>query len=216
MSDERDLPSLARLGDELRAAAERELGRGPAAPPPRRGRRLAAALAALLLAAAAAAGAVELISVGEPVKENREVPAEVEPSRGDDRALSVVAPDPAGGLSWGARAFKSSSGAPCILVGQRRGGRLGAVIGGRFQPYRSAGAAVCGRYGRSGLFVQVSLFNEPERRTVIYGRARSGISRVVVRVRRQRRVVPVAVDGAFLVVRRGRVERRAVAVTRGR
>lgn len=214
MKDDSELPSLSKLGKELRVAAERELQPRTHARTRRYGRRLSTALAAIMVLAVAGAGAVEIISVGEPAKENRELPTGLAPDRGARDALSVVAADPelGSGLSWGARAFTSSGGEDCVLVGLRRGRQLGVVRGGRFEPYRRGGPAVCGRYGKDDHFSQVSVFTEPRVRAVVYGRARRGVDRIVIRAGETSRAIRPSNDGSFLAVFDGRIDRSELTV----
>lgn len=217
MSKNARLPSLDKLGKELRMAAEREMRGAPSAQqrPPRRSRRILIALVGASLLAAGAAGAGELLSTGEPDTAKRQLPENVDPARAGDEA-AVVVRDPETSVEFAARAFTTPDGARCVLVGQRKGGTLGIVRDDEFVPYGSTGGSgVCAPFGSDGVFVETSRFREPRLRTVVFGRARSGIEAVSVRVDGRRHRARTGPGGAFILlfdreVSRGNVSVRAV------
>jgi hypothetical protein len=108
---------------------------------PHRSRRVslfaAIGLGALLLAAAAFA-ATRLIGVGAPVSGSLEqhrasstgvgVPVPGARSHhGPARLLNISVPDPAGGLPWGMRIFRTTRGLVCVQIGRLLDGKLGVL-----------------------------------------------------------------------------------------
>lgn len=122
------------LGRELVRAARRLEAPGAAPGPLRswisRHLRALVASAALLLSGGAVAIAATGILSGSPVAP--EQPARPAfgngvPVRGADTAIIATAPDPAGGLPWGARVFHTTRGQVCIEVGRVQNGMLGEI-----------------------------------------------------------------------------------------
>jgi hypothetical protein len=88
-----------------------------------------------------------VILTGSPVPAPHESPTVGAglPVRGETRLLGVSTPDPAGGLPWGMRIFRTTRGLICVQIGRLDHGRLGelGVDGafgndGRFHPFPAA------------------------------------------------------------------------------
>jgi hypothetical protein len=152
---------------------------------------------AVLLGGAAAAGAADLISTGEPVKGVYEQPQRYQPANG--LQVSVKAHDEP--LPWGVAVYESNDGQQCAVAGQVRGVTLGELRGGTFHPYARGRAGVCGSLDR--LERTVSTIHRDDR-TVVYGRVRPGIQRLVAVADGKREVARTGVGGAFVFVFRGR------------
>ncbi|MBI5105341.1 MAG: hypothetical protein HZB46_10250 [Solirubrobacterales bacterium] len=165
------LPALHDVGDQLHAAARRDVAaRRRRRRDPRR--RLVLVLAALLVLAAAAAGTAELLSTGEPLPTQPDrMPRKYAPAARP--AVAVSAADPAGGLPWSAAVYTTRTGHDCVLVGRDDGGRLGLVRDGRFRPYQAGRPGFCGRLDLSPGFFAEGGIGEPGR-SIIAGRVRKG------------------------------------------
>jgi hypothetical protein len=115
-----ELPALAELRESLREAAVRDIA---ARKPRRRRRRGIALFAAVLLGGAAAAGAADLISSGEPVRNERAAGPRYDSS--GQLQLATIAKDKP--LPWGVQIYTSAGGKNCALVGRIRGAQLGRL-----------------------------------------------------------------------------------------
>ncbi len=190
-----ELPALAELRESLREAAARDV----AARRPRRWRRRGIGLlVAALFTGAAAAGAADLISSGEPVKEQ---PADQRYESPGDLKLAVEADDTP--LPWGVQVYTSSDGRTCALAGQVRGYSLGAIQKGVFHVYPKGRGGACGTLTNAqGGFISAAFGDD---RTAVYGRVGAGASSVTLVVDGDPRTVPTGPGGAFLAVYKGRV-----------
>lgn len=124
----------ATLQDQLRAAARRlEQPAGGAeglrAWLSRRINAWVLALVALLSGGAVALAATGILS-GAPVAPEHHPSATAGnglPVRGAQLGPAITVPDPAGGLPWGARIFRTTRGQACIQVGRVKAGQLGLL-----------------------------------------------------------------------------------------
>ena len=136
-------------------------------------------------------------------------PSDTTPEQRVAPATSVVstlrAADPESGLpAWTLRLARSETGLQCSTVGQVHEGAFGLVgLDGAFRALPEANADACGDPGT--LFgTRVFAARRAENvRTVVYGVAGAGVSRVTVTVAGGRpRTVPHTGDGAYLAVLR--------------
>ncbi len=192
-----ELPALAELRESLREAAARDI----AARKPRRWRRRGIGLlAAALVTGGAVAGAADLISSGEPVKEQ---PADKRYTSPDQPQIALTARDSP--LPWAVQVYTSPAGKTCALVGRLRGTRLGLLDAkGVFHAYPEGRGGACGTTtNKQGGFISGTT---REGRSVFYGRVRAGASSVTaVTSDGDSRTVEVGPGGAFLLVYRGSV-----------
>jgi hypothetical protein len=192
---EHQIPALTELRDDLREAARRDIA---ARAPRRRRRRALFAALGVLLGGAAVAGAADLISTGEPVAGVYRQPGRYQPANG--LQIAVKAHDEP--LAWGVTVYKSRDGQTCALAGRVRGVTLGELRGGTFHPYARGRAGVCGRLdGKAGHF-QDTLSGAD--RTVVYGRVRPGVPRMVAIAGGKRYTARTGKGGAFMFVFKGR------------
>jgi hypothetical protein len=203
-------PAMREFGEQLRTAAHRELGA-----PVRRHRRvsrrgLALALA-VIVASVGAATAAELISTGKPARDTRDLPARIKPNVSLP-TLALTARDPARRLPWGVATYATRDGHDCVLLGQANMGRLGEAVGATFRPYLADRPGVCGRLDAVPLFFAVAYSRDEPRRTLVFGRARGGVSTVTIGEPDTTHRVRTGPDGAFLAVLDGRVDNKAVSV----
>jgi hypothetical protein len=191
-----ELPALTELRESLREAAARDI----AARKPRRWRRRGIGLlAAFVVTGAAAAGAADLISSGEPAKEQ---PADPRYQPAVPPQIDTIAHDTP--LPWGVQVFESAEGKTCALAGQLRGASLGKVdAGGVFHSYPGKRGGACGTLtNKQGGFISFTFGKD---RTAIYGRVRAGASSVTVVVEGVPKTASVGPGGGFLFVYKGRV-----------
>jgi len=200
-----ELPALAELRESLREAAARDI----AARRPRRWRRRGIGL--LVVAAftgAAAAGAAELISSGEPVNDQR--PADARYDSSGQLQIALTASDKP--LPWGVQIYTSARGQKCVLMGRVRGAQLGKLDadGKTFHPYESGRQGACGNpENKDGYFRDIYPAAD---RSVIFGRARPGVKRLIFEADGKRYPARTGLGGAFLIVFRGSVNPPVVAV----
>ncbi len=143
-----------RLGDELDAAARRQLAGAVKSRRRRRSFGLLAAIVALPSLAATAWAASALISQGSPVAYQRGAPVSGTgvgtPVPASVRMLTASIEDPDGDLPWGLRSFRTTRGMACLQIGRVYEGKLG-VLGrdgsfgndGRFHELRPSIHAQC-------------------------------------------------------------------------
>lgn len=200
-----ELPALAELRESLREAAERDVAARAPARRRRRRRRTTGLIVALLLGGAAVAGAADLISSGDPVRDELEAAgAGLRPAAGV--TLSVKAADEP--LPWGVGIFTSKDGEECVLFGRQRGTQIGVLERGVFRPYKSDRGGACGRTdSKLGIFSDLT---EREGRTLIAGRAKPGARTVVAVVDGERYTARTGVGGAFIFVFKGSVSPSSV------
>jgi hypothetical protein len=192
-----ELPALIELRESLREAAVRDVA---ARRPRRRRRRGIAIFAVVLLGGAAAAGAADLISSGEPVKQNG---FDTRYQSNGQLRIDVKADDEP--LPWGVQAYTSTDGKTCALAGRVRAGvQLGLLDAkGVFHKYGAGHNGVCGSTEtKQGGYI-TALFRDG--RSVIYGRVRAGASSVTLVVDAEPKTFSVGPAGSFLAVYRGRV-----------
>jgi hypothetical protein len=191
-----ELPALAELRESLREAAARDI----AARKPHRWRRRGIGLfVTALFAGAAAAGAADLISSGEPVKEQ---PADPRYQPAVPPQIDAVAHDtPA---PWGVQVYESAEGKTCAIAGQIRGASLGKVDAqGVFHRYPDKRSGACGTLtNKQGGFISESFGVD---RTAVYGRVRAGASSVTLVVDGKPVPTTPGPGGGFVVVFKGRV-----------
>ena len=173
-------------------------------------RSLAIALAVLVVSVGAATAA-ELISIGEPARDVRDLPARMKPNAALP-TLSLTARDPARRLPWGVSTYTARDGRDCVLLGQANLDRLGEVIGARFHPYPADRPGVCGRLDAVPLFFAVGYSRDEPQRTLVFGRARGGIGAVSIAEPDVTHHVKTGPGGAFLAVLDGRVDNKGVGV----
>jgi hypothetical protein len=193
------------LRESLREAAARDV----AARKPHRWRRRGIALfAAVLLGGAAAAGAADLISSGEPVKD--ETVANPRYNSSGQLQLATVAEDKP--LPWGVQIYTSAEGEECVLLGRVRGRELGKLDadGKTFHRYEEGRQGSCGDpEGKNGYFRDIYPGTD---RSVIFGRAKAGVKRVIFEFKGERVPVATGLGGAFVIVFSGSVNPPIVAL----
>jgi len=185
------LSALDELREGLREAARRdvEAHRGRSR---RRRLRVTGALALVLVGGAAAAGAADLISVGEPARDQRKSdPTYLSPT-GAPLDIAVTAHS-GGKLPYGVGIYGGKKGKRCALAGEARGSSLGVVRDGTFRPYAGAQIGACGNPGQS--FFALAHFGD---HTLVFGRAAPSV-RVVRAIGGERSATPGR-GGAFLFV----------------
>jgi hypothetical protein len=191
-----ELPALEELREGLREAARRDVA---ARRPKRRRRRGLAVVVVVLLGGAAAAGAAELISSGEPVHDERQVPQRYHPST--QVQLAVTAKDEP--LDWGVGVYTTTAGQECALVGRVRGATLGELRDGVFHAYVPGRAGLCGR--TDGPALGFFDFTRRQGKTVVYGRVKPDAKSVAVVVDGKPYPVRTGDGGAFVLVFEGNV-----------
>jgi hypothetical protein len=200
-----ELPALAELRESLREAAARDIA---ARKPRRRRRRGIAIFVAVLLGGAAAAGAADLISSGEPARDER--PADARYDSSGQLQIAVKAADTP--LPWGVQIYTSSRGQQCALLGRIRGAELGELgsDGKTFHRYPEGRGGACGDpESKAGFFADIY---PREGRTVFFGRAREGAKTVTIEESGKRYPVRTGLGGAFVIVFRGSANPAVVSV----
>jgi hypothetical protein len=192
---EHPIPAMDELREHLREAARRDIA---AAAPKRRRRRVTFGVVALLLGGAAAAGAADLISSGEPLKSPYTQQERYKPS-GRPQIVLTAHDKP---LPWSVAVYDSENGQKCALAGQLRGADLGRLRNGTFHRYEPNQTAVCGDPTR-GAGVLSDLLTSPDR-TIVFGRAAPGKTRVTAIVDGQPRTTSAGAGGAFIFVFKGK------------
>ena len=122
------------LGEELSAAATRQLAGAPAKRPRRRWRSrpgIGAGAIALALVGSAVAFAATGFLNGSPVRPERAVSPYAGngvPVAGEaSTRLALLVPDSTESLPWGLRVFNTTRGQSCVQVGRVQGGELGEI-----------------------------------------------------------------------------------------
>lgn len=185
------------LRERFRAAAAVDVA--DHAPERRRrfSRRGALVVLALLGVTGGLAAAGGLISTGEPTPE----PAGKGPGQrytpGADRRIVLTAPDADRPLPWGVEIYRARTGELCAIVGQARGPELGQLSGGHFRPYEPNFSGACGSVKHAPFFVDV---REIDGRRLVYGRARTEVAKIRLRVGSRDYEATVEAGGAFLFV----------------
>lgn len=197
------ITALVELRENLREAARRDIVQRV---PRRRRRRALLVSAAVLLGSTAVAGAANLISSGQPVPGVYKQPARYQSANG--LQVAIKAHDKP--LAWGVAVYTSRAGEQCAIVGRVNGATLGQLTGGQFHAYRPGHPGPCGSVSTPrGLFYDVISLDG---RTVVYGRARPGVRRVVASIDGKRYPAPTGLGGAFVLVFSGRVTLPSVEV----
>lgn len=169
-------------------------------------------VALLTLVAAAAAGGV-LFDDDEPVlRGDGGAPAETRRAPNDAALAAARAVDPAGGLAWGLRLYPNATGGRCAVVGRVEGRSLGVVRRGRFVRLAADAPGACGVPGAPMLIARRDSPQAPSR-SVLYGFVDRSVDKMTLVNRTQRRSVPVASDGSFLVVSERRLVGRLLIET---
>jgi hypothetical protein len=201
------LEPLQDLREQFRAAAARQVALDrPPKPWRRRGPIL---VAAAVVATGGVAVGTQLISTGRPAKEaydpaDRYRPAEL-------GTIAITAPDPDFRVPWGVLIYRSAGGETCALVGQVRGNDIGVVTDGVFHPFASRTAGACGDADRLPTFFDVRNLHG---RTLLYGRARRDVHRVMLAERGEpQRVATTGPGGAYLFVLEGRLKQGSYRLT---
>lgn len=191
---------LDNLREQFRAAAARQVERERR---PRAWRRRGALLAAAaVVATGGVAVGTQLISTGEPAKQQHDQPPRYRPT--DLGTIAVTAPDDAFAVPWGVLIFRSADGQACALSGQIRGNEIGVVTDGVFHAFTSRAAAPCGDIDRLPSFSDVRRVNG---RTLVFGRARADVDRVRLRERgAPPRFASTGPGGAYLFVLDGSLQ----------
>lgn len=199
--DFRDLPALARFGDQLVAAARQ-------APSRRRSWRSAMVTCGGLVGVAvtATATAAVLHSSVIPAPDPRVLPAAQTPVDNTAVVATPRAADPAGGPPWALRLTRSQTGLTCTLVGQVRDGIFGLVgEDGVFRAVPTAVSDACS----GGLLVgsRIVAADRPrEVRTIVYGVTGDQTRRVTLVTTTGRRTLPLGARGTFVAALRGSPE----------
>jgi len=160
------IPALDDLRESLREAARRDVEAAAPRRRRRRRRRAGGALAVALLGVAAAAGAGELISAGEPVRDDRGVSPAYLPG-GSRIQIDGRAADPGRRETWIVGVYRARNGQKCAIAGQLRGAQIGTLTDGVFHAYGPSFAGACGKPGTLDLLRRGD-------RTVVYGFTRPG------------------------------------------
>lgn len=197
-----DLPAMRELREGLRAAAHRQAASHT---PRRRLRRGGLALAFVALLIGGVAGAASLLSVGDPVPDRRGKQGKHLPAAPGSSSVAVMATDPKTKQQFGVAPYTDRAGQPCAIAGQLRVGRLGLIMKGVFHPYASATSGACGSLRTRPLFGDVRYFQEPELRSVVYGRARQGVREVTLILGGQSHAARTGHGGTFVFLLEGRV-----------
>jgi hypothetical protein len=114
-------------------------------------------------------------------------------------------------LPWGVSVYTSRAGQTCGVVGQVNGLTLGRLLGGDFHPFvRGTVPGICRRADQRLVF---DYYQRAPGRTIVYGIAKPGVKRVVVRADGKDYPAPTGRGGAFVLVFRGKVV--ASSVTAG-
>src|SRR5262249_51469267 len=104
---------------------------------------------------------------------------------------------------WGVSVYTSRDGESCAVVGQVNGLTLGEYAGGKVHAYLSGTKpGVCKRLDAKHP-IDWDTFHAPNR-TIVYGRARPGVKRVIVTVDGVDHPAPTGRGGAFALVFRGK------------
>ena len=164
-----------------------------------------------MLGVAAAAGAVDLISVGEPLPDRTSPRPDYRPAAPGSPELVAQAPDRP--LPWGVAVYTAANGDACALAGQVRGVSLGRLQNGRFRAYERGTTGACGDVGRQSMVVDMLQIREPQPRSVLFGRTRASVSRLVVEAQGERHVVTPARGGGFVLVFDGLLPARPASRT---
>lgn len=206
-------PVLEDLGLQLRSAAVEQAAARRAASIRRRRQRTTGVALIAAFGVAGAAGAAQLIGIGAPVDDRRDVAPVLRPAAGGTRTIAVTVADPAGGPSWAVAAYTGTDKRPCAVAGRSRAGRLGEQASvDVFRPYPPNFAGSCGTLGDRTLIYNVTRPKDTALRTLVYGRAGRDVPRVRVTAEGRRFTVPTGPQGAFLLVFTGALVSRDVAV----
>lgn len=193
---------LDEMRERFREAAAREMARAPRARPRRRWWRFGGlALVGAGLVTAGVAGAGQLLSKGEPLEGAGVLAPGAVLGRGE---LALFAQDPTGGPPWAVATYETRDGDLCVEGGQVRGKELGLIEDGRFRPWGEGAVANCMYPESRGTVDTMSSLDGPPR-TLIYGRARADVSRVVVVVDGRARASRPRHGGAFMFLFEGDV-----------
>lgn len=210
--DER-YPVLDDLGRQFHAAAGERAARARAKTKRRRRRRTGGLAAIAVLGAAGAAGAAQLIGIGEPVDDRRDVAPALRPAPGSARPLSVTVADRDGGPSWAVGTYAGTDGRACAIAGRTRAGLLGEqTTTGVFRPYPRTFTGTCGTLRDTTLVYNVLRPRDVAVRTLVFGRAGRDVQRVAVTAEGRRTLITPARSGAFLLVYDGVLTSRDLAV----
>jgi hypothetical protein len=203
-----ELPALAELRESLREAAARDV----AARKPRRWRRRGIGLlVAALFTGAAAAGAADLISSGEPVNDEKAADSNTRYGSSGQLQIAVKAPDKP--LPWGVQIYTSPEGQKCALLGRIRGAELGKLDadGKTFHPFTEGRGGACGDPDTSKLGYFRDLYPGKDR-SVVFGRAKAGVKRVIFEFKGERVPAETGLGGAFVIVFSGSANPPIVAL----
>jgi hypothetical protein len=180
--------------------------------------RFAFAVAVLALAGAAGIAGADVVASDQPAEIAAPDPAPVSGSE----SIDAHTPDPAGGEPWAVRTYRLASGQTCADFGRDVGGELGLIdAAGSFHGRRPRDAGGnCGDPEAAGALLLAATFyaddpttdgQEPAR-TIVHGVAGSRVKTVSVEWPDGERQLELAVQGAFISVYPGGVERVPVTV----
>lgn len=205
------------LYDAFVAAGRERSGQSPlpaeADKPRWRTRRVLIAVPVALLTLVTGAGAARiLLDDGPAVPGEPKVSPDVRREPADAALAAVRTADPYGGLPWGERLYSSTTGGRCALVGRVKDGTLGVLRDGRFSALAPDAPGACGRAGARTLIArQESADASP--RSILFGFVDRSVRSVEIVAGAQRRNVPIAPDGSYLVVTTRRVKGTLVLLT---
>jgi hypothetical protein len=171
-----------------------------------------------LSAAALGAGVLGVSAASAVVGGSPGPPPSQVPVAGSER-VGPTAPDPVGGLDWAVRVYRSVSGASCAEVGRVHQGRFGQNdASGAFAPLALDAGGVCGDLTAEPVIVAVNAYTTRavgETRTVLFGRARDGVTGVLVRRRGSTAEarLRIGATGGFLLPLAGHLTASALPVT---
>jgi hypothetical protein len=198
------LPPLDELRESLRAAAARDIEAHGSSRWRRWRRRPTRLTVGVLIGvglAGGAATAASLIAVGTPEPDRAQKADRYRPGAAQ-RQIAVRARDPDRPLPWGVAIYTAKDGQKCALPGQLRGDTLGMVRAGKFRPYAADTAGPCADLAHLKLLTDQRVIAG---RTLVYGRARPNVRRVILGRGRRQDAIVTGPGGAFLFVLDGSV-----------
>ena len=149
----------------------------------------------VLLATGAVAEGVNLVSTGEPAKQNPEGRSNYGPAAGGGR-IAITSDDPGRDLPWAVVTYRKR-GRLCATAGELRGNELGELRDGVFHSFGSHLNGTCDDLVGTPFTVGTL---QLDGRTVVFGRARDGIEHMVAEGDGKPVRAKTGADGAFLFV----------------
>lgn len=203
------MSALDELRENLREAARRDIEAKRVRR--RRQRRATGLIALALIGGSAVATAADLISVGEPAVDVRDIKADgYRPQPGALRLQILARADADDLLPIGLGSYKAKNGLTCLVVGSMRGYTLGQVEGSVFKPYPPSRVGSCFRPGHP-----VYDTMHYRGRTLLFGAMAPGITGVTAVVDGERHPGKLQQGNTFVFVFRGKLGRSKLAAVAG-